>query len=260
MFARLTNANLSNADLTGAHFIGAYLDGANMENANLTEAVLSAVNWDATTKWPIDFPLGGEWEKAGHRRRIPEHVRIRLDQRRVSQPELEAEANLRRSRPNLPVVMATKLYRPWSYIPGFLGFDYAIVYWFCVSRPEPLMSRGNLIFDYDKMNYNQKLRTGTYVSECLSLEECRGIKPYLLGRYGGQLYDNSVRLSYFPWYVKGSKPKLIEPPVHKERSYTGFVKICENADYNLPFDVWGYYTSPVDESLKFMKEYRRRLE
>lgn len=74
--ANLWRANLLNADLTGANLCGTILLGAILWGARLTGA-----RWDATTRWPYEYPppespVSGECGHKGCELRVPQPCSI----------------------------------------------------------------------------------------------------------------------------------------------------------------------------------------
>ncbi|MDX1919931.1 MAG: hypothetical protein SFU25_04255 [Candidatus Caenarcaniphilales bacterium] len=146
-----------------------------------------------------------------------------------------------------------KLFKPYSSTQSPDGREKKVFQWFIVNRKQPLIDYRQAIWDYEILDGRQKLYAECSLDELFSEYELLTFKDFLLKNSKTEVKFNEQNL---PLFFTGEKPYGSLISSYNQTRESGFYPVCQQASYNLPFQVWGFYsTESVNPSERFIYEF-----
>ncbi len=130
-----------------------------------------------------------------------------------------------------------KLYKAYS-VSNLLTEDAVYhsvrITWYCLEREEPPAPYEVLIDDYRSLPDKVRKIMEADVKRYLTARELESLKNYMESRYDIEVFAEKVDLPV--------RNKAFFPSDDRVTVYD-FLELSEKDGYNLPFKVWGYYTT-----------------
>ncbi len=130
-----------------------------------------------------------------------------------------------------------KLYRAYSFsnlLTEDAVYHNVRITWYCLERKEPQAPYEALIDNYRSLPDKVRKVLETDVKRYLTATELELLKNYMESRYDIEVLADEIEL---PVKSKGFFPNTGGVTVYD------FLELSEKDGYNLPFKVWGYYTT-----------------
>ena len=125
----------------------------------------------------------------------------------------------------------------------------AVVAWFKCGGSLQEAPFVGLIQDYDLLSQPERRHAEVAVLEMFTESELALLKSYLIREHSWPVLDGSVPLPFYPFREVTSSKRIVTPySLQPETDNSGFYGLSEEANYDLPFQVWGYYSTPPNVS------------
>lgn len=143
-----------------------------------------------------------------------------------------------------------KLYSPYAALRRFDSHAHTTapvtLHFFIPEREEPVAPYPKLILGYSHMTTEQRSAAEATARELFTEEEYRALRDYLCRKR--QDLRTGMLIAPFNALKPANELGLgFTRPLQQHDTGAeggGFIRLCDEPDYDLPFPVWGYYTDP----------------
>jgi hypothetical protein len=149
-----------------------------------------------------------------------------------------------------------KLYKAYSRTQSADKKDKKKFQWFVNNRSRPVIPFEEAIWDYTKFTDTQKNTAEGLLNELFTEYEICSLNEYLISNCKTPVEAEEQIL---PLFINTELPLISFFNNFKQSYESGFYPLFEQSKYNLNFDVWGFYSTEIDndylpldfEKLKF---------